>query len=53
MKNRNLTHSHQAAKIYRQYYKSSVNPFRLLKSILTVFISGNAAAASTHYRRHR
>ncbi|MEQ1675471.1 MAG: hypothetical protein ABL876_02145 [Chitinophagaceae bacterium] len=53
MKNRNLTHSHEEAKIYRHYYKSSVNPFRLLKSILTVLISGNSAVASTHYRRRR
>lgn len=53
MKNRNLVHAHQQAKIYRHYYKSSVNPFRLLKSILAVFISGSPVAASTHYRRKR
>ncbi|MEI2739353.1 MAG: hypothetical protein V9F01_11245 [Chitinophagaceae bacterium] len=53
MKNRNLTHSHQAAKIYRHYYKSKINPFRLLKSVLSVFITGNAAVANTHYRKHR
>ncbi|HEV7781073.1 MAG TPA: hypothetical protein VGO58_07385 [Chitinophagaceae bacterium] len=53
MKNRDLSHSHQAAKIYRHYYKSSVNPFRLLKSILIVFISGRSTAARSYYRRGR
>jgi len=53
MKNRNLVHSHQQAKIYRHYYKSSINPFRLLKSILAVFISGTATAAHTHYTKKR
>lgn len=51
MKNRNLVHSHESAKIYRSYYKSSINPFRLLRSVLAVFISGSGAAAHTHYRR--
>ncbi|MEO7924331.1 MAG: hypothetical protein ABIR30_11695 [Chitinophagaceae bacterium] len=53
MKNRNLVHSHQQAKIYRHYYRSSINPLRLLKSVLAVLISGSPAAASTHYRRTR
>jgi len=53
MKNRNLVHSHEAARIYRHYYKSSLNPFRLLKSVLAIFISGSGPAASTYYRRKR
>ncbi|MBK7291405.1 MAG: hypothetical protein KBF82_02395 [Chitinophagaceae bacterium] len=53
MKNRNLTHHHEAAKIYRHYYKSSVNPLRLLKSVLAVFITGNGATANATYKRKR
>ncbi len=53
MKNRNLTHHHEAAKIYRHYYKSSVNPLRLLKSVLVVFITGIVATASATYKRKR
>ncbi len=53
MKNRNLVHSHEASRIYRHHYKTSLNPLRLLKSVLTVFISGNGTAASTYYRRKR
>jgi hypothetical protein len=50
MKNRNISHSHEQAKIYHSYYKPSLNPLRLLKSILAVFISGSPAAASTRRR---
>ncbi len=53
MKNKNLTYHHEAAKIYRNYYRSSVNPLRLLKSVLSVFITGNGATASTTYKRKR
>ena len=53
MKNRNLTHHHEAAKIYRHYYKSSVNPLRLIKSVLAVFITGNGATANATYKRKR
>ena len=38
--------SHEAAKIYHHYYKPSFNIFRLLKSVLSVFIHGSAAASS-------
>jgi hypothetical protein len=51
MKNRDLTHSLQAARIYRNYYKSSVNPLRLLKSILVVFLTGRSTAARSYYKR--
>ncbi len=53
MKNRNLTHHHEAAKIYRHYYKTSVNPLRLLKSVLAVFITGHGATANATYKRRR
>jgi len=49
--NRPLVHGHQSAKIYRDYYKPSLNFFRLFRSILSVFISGSSAAATTYHRR--
>ena len=51
MKNRNIVHAHEQAKIYHNYYKPSLNIFRLLKSVLCVFISGSSPAASVHARR--
>ncbi|MCX6315912.1 MAG: hypothetical protein NTW29_01370 [Bacteroidetes bacterium] len=51
MKNRRLTHHYEEAKIYRHYYKPSLNFFRLLKSVLSVFISGSAAAATSYHRK--
>ena len=51
MKNRNIVHAHEEAKIYHHYYKPSLNIFRFLKSVLSVFISGSSPAAGTFYRR--
>lgn len=51
MKNRHKVHAYESAKIYRHYYKSSFNIFRLLKSVLSVFITGSSPVANTHYRR--
>ncbi|MGH2552087.1 MAG: hypothetical protein ACRDEB_00130 [Chitinophagaceae bacterium] len=51
MKNKHLVHSHQSAKIYRHYYKSSFNILRLLRSVLSVLISGSAHVATPHHRR--
>jgi len=51
MKNRNLVHAHEEAKIYRHYYKPSLNIFRLLKSVLSVFISGSSPAAGVYHRK--
>ena len=45
MKNRNISHTHEEAKIYQQYYKPSFNVLRLIKSVLSVFISGSSPAA--------
>jgi len=45
MKNRNISHTHEEAKIYQNYYKPSFNVFRLLKSVLSIFISGSSPAA--------
>ncbi|MEO7984358.1 MAG: hypothetical protein ABI688_09770 [Bacteroidota bacterium] len=51
MKKRTLTHHYESAKIYRHYYKPSLNLIRLLKSVLSVVISGSSAAASTYHSR--
>ncbi|MBL7747736.1 MAG: hypothetical protein JNM19_09940 [Chitinophagaceae bacterium] len=51
MKSKGLTHHHEEAKIYRHYYKPSLNFFRLLKSVLAVFISGSSPAATAYQRR--
>lgn len=53
MKNRNLVHHHEAAKIYRHNYKSSVNFIRLMKSVLAVLITGNGHTATSSYRKRR
>jgi len=51
MKNKSIVHSHEEAKIYRNYYKPSFNLMRLLKSILSVVISGSSPAAGTMRRK--
>ncbi len=51
MKNKNIVHAHEEAKIYRRYYKPSFNLLRLFKSILSVFISGSSPAAGTVRRK--
>jgi hypothetical protein len=51
MKNKNIIHSHEEARIYRQYYKPSLNIFRLFKSVLSVFVSGSSPAAGSTWRR--
>ena len=51
MKNKHIIHAHEEAKIYHNYYKPSFNILRLLKSVLSVFISGSSPAAGTVRRR--
>jgi hypothetical protein len=51
MKNKSIVHSYEEAKIYRNYYKASFNLVRLLKSVLSVFISGSSPAASSMRRK--
>lgn len=53
MKNRDLHHAHRSAKIYQAYYKSSVNPLRLFKSVMAVLFTGRSTAARSYYRRGR
>ncbi len=45
MKNKNLRHHYESAKIYKQYYKPSFSPVRLLRSLFAVFFSGSAIVA--------
>jgi hypothetical protein len=51
MKNKNIVHSHEEAKIYRNHYKPSFNLLRFFKSVLSVFISGSSSAASSMRRK--
>ena len=51
MKNRNIAHAYQHAKIYRHHYKPSLNIFRLLKSVLGIIISGSSPAAGAITRK--
>lgn len=51
MKNKNIVHSHEEARIYRSYYKPSFNLLRLVKCVLAVFISGSSPAAGTVRRK--
>jgi hypothetical protein len=51
MKNRNLIHAHEEAKIYQQHYRPTLNVFRLLKSVISVVVSGNSPAAHNNYTR--
>jgi hypothetical protein len=51
MKNKSIVHSHEEAKIYRGYYKPSFNILFLLKSVLSVVISGSSPAAGSFRRK--
>jgi hypothetical protein len=51
MKNKDISHANEEAKIYHNYYKPSLNILRLFKSVLSVFISGSSPAAGTVRRK--
>jgi len=51
MKNKSLVHAHEEAKIYRHHYKPSLNIFKLLKSVLSVFVSGSSPVAGSFHKR--
>jgi hypothetical protein len=51
MKNRRLTLHNEQAKIYRNHYKPSVNMVRLVKSVLSIVISGSSVAPAGNYRK--
>lgn len=48
MKNRNTVHAREAAKIYGEHYKPSINLFRFTKTILGVLFFGNCSVASSY-----
>jgi hypothetical protein len=52
MKNRVISHVHEQARIYRHHYKPSLNVLRLIRSVLSVFISGQSLVANK-YNHHR
>jgi hypothetical protein len=51
MKNRNIAHVREHAKIYHHHYKPSLNMLRFIKSILGILISGSSHAAAVQPRR--
>jgi hypothetical protein len=51
MKNRNISHVREHAKIYHHHYKPSLNIVRFLKSILGILISGSSHASAAYPRR--
>lgn len=51
MKNKNIVHAREEAKIYQRYYKPSFNFLHLIRSVLSVFITGSAPAARSYVRR--
>lgn len=48
MKNKRIVHARQEVKIYEDYYKPSINPFRFLKSVLGVLIFGRTLVAHSY-----
>lgn len=52
MKNNKLARHYEAAKMYQHYYKPSLNPLRLIKSVLSVIITGHNPA-TRNMQRHR
>jgi hypothetical protein len=48
MKNRNIVHAREEAKIYGAYYKPSLNVLRFAKSIFSVFLYGSSTAAPSY-----
>jgi hypothetical protein len=49
--NKHIVHAREEARIYHDYYKPSFNILLLLKSVLSVFISGSSPAAGTVRRK--
>lgn len=48
MKNRRIVHARQEVKIYEDYYKPSINPWRFAKNILGVLVFGRFSVAHTY-----
>ncbi len=53
MKNRNIVHAREEARIYGDQYKPSLNVFRFAKSILCVFLHGSSVATPSYAAKKR
>jgi len=51
MKNKHIVHAHEEAKIYHSHYRPSLNIFKIITSVIAVFISGSSPAAGNVARR--
>ena len=51
MKNYHLARHREAAKIYEKYYRPSLNPLRLLKSVFSLLLTGQSPAVGHYYRK--
>lgn len=53
MKNNHIAHAHEEAKIYQRYYRPSFNMVRMLRSVLSVLLTGSSPAATSTYIRRK
>jgi len=53
MKNKGISKMHESARIYRNHYKPSLNILLLVKSVLSVLISGNSPVEYNNKRRRK
>jgi len=53
MKNKRIEHASQEVKIYKDYYRPSINPTRFLKSIFGVLLFGSTSVAHNYARLDR
>ncbi len=51
MKNKGISKMHESARIYKNHYKPSLNILLLVKSVLSVLISGNSPVEYNNKRR--
>ncbi|MCM5529744.1 hypothetical protein [Parasegetibacter sp. NRK P23] len=49
MKKNQVQYAHDEARMYRRYYRPNTNPVYLLKSLLCVFLSGEAPYGRPSY----
>lgn len=53
MKNRNIVHARQQVSIYQDYYKPSISPLRLIRSVCGILFFGNTFTAHSYVTRKR
>lgn len=49
MKNRNIVHAREEAKIYGEYYRPSLNLVRFAKSIVSAFLYGSSTTTGCYW----